>query len=120
MEALQQELETQWARAADFDVQIPPTDELSSFMQELARRLDAHGLHPDSIRPGKPVASDQIVALPIAFTVQGPFPALYDMMYEIESMTRLTQVEHFMTEVDDGPTGSATASIRLRVFFQTS
>jgi len=120
IEELQQEVEELTARAANFDAQIPRHKTAAPFLGDLARFAEARKLRLARIEPGEPVRSAEIVALPIALRVRGPFPVVYGLIQDIERMTRLTRIDRFETEADDENSGSVSASVSLRIFFRAS
>ena len=120
IETLEREVDELTARSADFEARIPQQEMLGAFLEDLARCAEARTLRPDSIKPGKPVPSSEVVALPIAFAVRGPFPAVCALIADIERMPRLTQIERFETRIDEEDPGRVWAEVSLRIFFRTS
>ena len=120
IEKLQREVDELTARATDFDAQIPRQKTLAPFLEDLARFAEARKLRLARIEPGEPVRSSEVVALPIALSVHGPFPVVYGLIQDIERMPRLTQIDRFETESDEENSGSVSAKVSLRIFFQTS
>ena len=63
------------ARVADFDQRIPREPMLGDFLEELARLAQKRDLQSDTLQPGEPIRSAEVVALPIAIKVHGSFAA---------------------------------------------
>ena len=118
--ALQQDMDALTDRAASLGDQIPQQELVSAFVEDLGRYTKARQLQPDRIEPGKPIRSEKVVAMPIAFSVHGSFEAVYGLIRDIEQMPRLTHIEYFSTRVDPDNPGSVSADVNLRVFFQAS
>ena len=119
--ALEEELGDLEDEAAKFQGAIPDRKELGTFFQTLARFAQSHGLAPSQINPGSPVRSSGVGAIPVSFTVRGPFRAVHALIRDIEQMPRLTQFERFevITGESEG-SDSVLARVELRVFFRDS
>lgn len=118
LDELTREIDRLSARAAQYSVMVPREEMLGTFLEELARITQDNQLRTEHIEPGKPVRSQQVVALPIALGVRGPFPAVFGMIRDIERMDRLTQVEMLQTSTTPESPGTTLAELRLKVFFQ--
>ncbi|MBP7937452.1 MAG: type 4a pilus biogenesis protein PilO [Phycisphaerae bacterium] len=106
--------------------EVPREADLDRLLQTLERFADARGLRPDMIQPGEPLVFPEVTALPITMRVRGRFPAVFDLVKDIQSMSRLTRFERFSAnrlppptkEIEASPSEEmVTAELKFRVFY---
>ncbi|HOW72254.1 MAG TPA: type 4a pilus biogenesis protein PilO [Phycisphaerae bacterium] len=106
--------------------EIPREANLDRLLQTLERFADTRGLRPDLIQPGEPLVFPEATALPITMRVRGRFPAVFALVKDIQSMSRLTRFERFSANRLPPPTKEAeaspsaemvTAELKFRVFY---
>ena len=103
-----------------FDEQVPPRDELGSYLESLAGVAQSHRLRTDTIEPAAPVLSQDLFTVPIVVKVHGPFREVYGMLKDVMAMPRLTQVHRFDAKLVADRPGEVQAELQLRVFYRAS
>ncbi|GMV98724.1 MAG: type 4a pilus biogenesis protein PilO [Phycisphaerae bacterium] len=106
------------ARVADFDDRIPSQPRVGPLLEDLARVAEKRRLASDAIQPGEPVRTSEVVALPIAMKVRGPFAAVHGFVSDVEAMHRLIRFERFSVSVDDEHPGLVKADLGMKVFYE--
>lgn len=97
---------------------IPRNADLGDFVRDLSRMADRCGVVPGEIRPGEPRAEERVKALPVTFRIQGTGKAVFDLIQNIERMTRLTRFEHLAARTSSKRDGDVEAEVRVSVFYR--
>ena len=105
------------ARVADFDQRIPAESKVGDFLEELARLVQNRDLRPETVQPGEPIRSPEVIALPIAIKVHGSFSGIHGLLQDIEHLPRLTRFDQFNVILDPEHPGDVTADMNLKIFF---
>lgn len=105
------------ARVADFEQRIPAEPKVGDFLEELARLAQKRDLQADTVQPGEPITTADVVALPIAIQVHGSFSGIHGLLKDIEHMSRLTRFEQLKATTDAEHAGLVTAELNLRIFY---
>jgi Tfp pilus assembly protein PilO len=105
------------ARAADFHRRIPSEPMLGSFLEDLARMAQKHGLQSGAVQPGEPAPSAEVVTLPIAIQVRGSFAGIHGLLQDIERRPRLTRIDQFKATTSEEYPGQVTAELKLRIYY---
>ncbi len=123
LERLQDELESQRARAAAYVTPIPEFADTASLIRAISRRLDALGMREREITTGAPTKHDMVSVMPMSVTLRGDFLSIYEAVRWIESLPRLVRVDRLKIKHEKGATsaeglaGRVEAEILLQVFF---
>jgi len=117
---LQKEVNTLIMLTEAYEEKIPGSQQLGTFLEELARLAKAQRLLLGKVEPGAPIHAPEGTALPIAFEVQGSFIAVFEFIKDIEHMPRMTHVESFTCEGDFKDPGMVTVDITVKIFYRES
>jgi len=83
---------------ADYRTRIPETAEVGDFVEEVSAIAERLGLRHQNIVPLAPERYGTVTALPIRIGFGARFPALFDFLREIESLSRVARVTGLVVE----------------------
>lgn len=115
---LQAQVDELAARLSRVGAQVPDDEQLGTLLEALSRHAQRLGLRADQVQPGKPIRSKRVVALPLSFTLHGPFQAMFELLKDIERLDRLTLIERFEARMTPESAGDVTAEVNLKVYYK--
>ena len=98
------------------DKLVPQTSELAALLRELSQQLQKQNVLDQELHTKPLLQGVDYTVIPIDLRFRGSFPALFGFVKEVESMRRLTRINHLEIEGNPANGEPLSAQIELTTF----
>lgn len=104
--------------ARDAGGEIPATDELADVLRGLTESMNAFGAQVHEVNVGDVEHRADYRRIPLMMKFDGPFPATYGVLKQIEGMPRLIRVERLRVDGSvDNPAEPVQVELEVSTFY---
>ncbi len=117
-ESLGQELKDLSDALTFFESKLPNSQQIHTVLREVTQISESHQLTTKSVRTLKQQEAAEFVALPIEMELTGDFSGVYQFLYDLHKLPRITRITQMNLAKDKKQEGVVEAKLIVLIYFE--